>query len=315
MLVAAEIRMLRKGRGLRAGDLDRRLGPCLRELASAVAVTADVSELRRALAGEFNSHAAQLPADLCVAVTASLGLSTETRHMPHFGDRVSWLAEQSGRNYRTVLRRIDVAEQLLAEEIADELRRRRAHPDTAGDGWYLDELHTVLRLDTELPESHERRRIVATKGGLREVRAWLDVPQDPGQPRLPLQAELVYGGRLIRREESSRSRVEFMIELPAPLAPGEVHEYELILRVPRTGQMRPHYIFTPECQCNSFDLRVRFDPRRPPAWIRLVDGETVRTFEGARSGAEHMFLDAAGEVRVRFSNLAMYLGYGLQWHP
>jgi hypothetical protein len=65
--------------------------------------------------------------------------------MSRFGDRVSWLAESYGRNYRTALRRIAAAEQLLAEEIARELGRRVGQKSPANDGWYLDELRTVLR--------------------------------------------------------------------------------------------------------------------------------------------------------------------------
>jgi len=313
-LVTTEIRVLRKGRGLGASDLDQRIGPHLRELAADVAAS-DISGLRRVLAGEFGSRAARLPPDLRGAIMASLGLSPITRQMPHFGERVAWLAEQSGRNYRTVLRRIDAAEQLLAEEIAGELWRRRGRPAAAVDGWYLDELRTVLRLDTQTPESHERRRIVATQAGLTEVMAWLDVPRGQDQPRLGLQAEVVYGGSLLRREEPSQSRVQFFIKLPRPLQPGETHDYELILRVPEGGQMRPHYIFTPECRCNSFDLRVRFDLGHIPSRVRRVDGETVRMFEGAPFNDEQLVVDAAGEVHVWFGSPALYLGYGLQWDP
>ena len=87
------------------------------------------------------------------------------------------------------------------------------------------------------------------------------------------------------------------------------------MRVPRGATMRPHYIFTPECQCNSFDLTVRFAPDRLPAWIRRVDGETVRVFDNAVPGADRVVLDDAAEAHARFSHPRMYLGYGLQWHP
>jgi hypothetical protein len=307
-LIAAEIRALRKGRALRAGDIDRRVGPRLRELASG-----EVSDLRRVLGTQLGQHPRQLPDDLRTAVMASLGLSAETRHMPNFGDRVSRLAEQSGHNYRTALRRIDAAEQLLAEEIAGELRRRGRQAAATASGWYLDEFRTVLRLDTPTPESHEYRRIVATRAGLTEVMAWLDVPRNPDQPRIDLHAEVVYGGRLVRREEPSHSRVKFFVQLPAPLQSGQMHDYELILRVPEGRQIRPYYIFTPECHCNSFDLRVRFDPARLPAWIRRVEGETVRMYEEPRSDGNQLRPDGAGEVHLRFDNPTMYLGYGLQW--
>jgi hypothetical protein len=211
-----------------------------------------------------------------------------------------------------VLRRIDEAERLLAEEIDTELRNRRGRIQSSTNGWYLDEFRTVFRLDTPTPEAHERRRIVATKSGLSEVIASTDVPRDPDQPRMGLQAEVLVGGRLVRRADPSGHRFAFFIELPEPLAAGQAHEYELILRVPPDEPMRPHYIFTPEYPCNAFDLTVRFDLAKLPAWIRLVSGETVRMFDPGRPG-EPVSLNSAGEARARFANPVMYLGYGLQW--
>jgi hypothetical protein len=313
-LVAAEIRLLRKGRGLQASDLDRRLGPNLRELATG-ANDSDAATRRRTLAAELNSCAVPLGDDLRTAITASLGLSVQTRQMPLFNDRVSWLAAEFSRDYRTVLRRIDAAERLLAEEIACELRRRRGRTAAIPNGWYLDELRTVLRLDTPTPESHEHRRIVATRADLKEVMAWLDIPRNPDQPRPALSAEILYGGRLVRREQPSRNRFQLVVQLPTPLQPGETHDYELILRMPPGEPMRPHYIFTPECQCNTFDLRVRFDLNHPPGWVRRVEGETVRTFDEAQPAGEPAVLDEAGEVYLQFRNPTMYLGYGVQWLP
>jgi hypothetical protein len=312
-LIAAEIRSLRKGRGIMARDLRQRVGRYLRELAGDP--QGDVSDLRRSLASELISCAAKLPDDLNQAIMASLGLLDEHRQLENFGDRVTWLAEKVARNERTVLRRIDEAERLLAEEISTELRSRRGRVLSAANGWYLDEFRTVFRLDTPTPEAHERRRIVAIKGGLSEVMAWTDVPRDQDQPRMELQAEVLVGGRLVRRPDRADPaghRHAFYIELPAPLAAGDTHEYELILRVPPGEPIRSHYIFTPEAQCNAFDLTVRFDLARLPAWIRVVSGETVRMFDPAHPG-DPVELNGAGEAHVQFANPVMYLGYGLQW--
>lgn len=309
-LIAAEIKMLRKGRGIRARDLDRRVGPNMRELVGGQGH--DLADLRRMLASEIGAQAVRLPDDLRVAAMVSLGLWDETSHMPLFGSRVSWLAERADRNERTVLRRIDAAERLLAEEIACELRRRGESVPTA-NGWYLDEFRTVLRLDTPTPEAHERRRIVATRNGLRHVAVWLDVPADRDKPPMGLEAQVLCGGRLVRRSAPSGNRLEFVIELPTPLRVGEKHEYELILRVPPGELMRPHYIYTPEYKCNTFDLTVRFDLERPPAWIRMVSRETVRMFDSATPNGNRVSLNSVGEAHVRFGNPTLYLGYGLQW--
>ena len=77
--------------------------------------------------------------------------------------------------------------------------------------------------------------------------------------------------------------------------------------------MCPHYIFTPECRCDRFVLRLRFDIRNPPKWVRRVNGETVRTFDDPPPGAEYLTPDAAGELILEFGSPVAYLGYGAQW--
>ncbi len=312
--ITAEIRRLRKGRGLRMPDLDTKLGPHLRELAR-LSPGADIAALRQAVASEISALAARLPADLQAAILASLAISEPTRNMPRFTDRVVWLAAAADRTYRTALRRIDQAERLLAEEVARELQLRRGQPASESRGWYLADLTTLFRVDTPTIEVHERRRIVATRDGLAEVLAWMDVPRDDGQSSMALEAEVRYGGRLVRRETPTRSRFQFMVKLPRPLRSGESHEYELILRVPPGDQMRPYYIFTPECRCDSFELRVRFDPERLPAWTRRVDGEPVRVYEQVGPGTEQVPIDDAGEAYLQFPGPAKNLGYGLKWGP
>jgi len=309
-LIAAEIRSLRKGRGLQIGDLDQRLGPHLRELAAAGG--GDAAPHRHALAAELLACGKELAPDLQTAIGASLGLSAETRQMLHFKDRVSWLAGQLGYEYRTALRRIDTAEQLLAEEIARELARRRGRSAAAPLGWHLSELRTLVRLDTQTPEVHETRRIVAATDGLREVMAWLDVPS-PDRSKPSLEVEIMYGGRLVRREQPGGGRFQFMVQLPAPLAAGDSHEFGLLLRFPPGREMVPYYIISPECQCDHFELRVRFHPAHPPAWIRQVDGETVRMFDAAEPGGDLSHLDGAGEAHFSFAAPTMYLCYGAQW--
>lgn len=326
--IAAEIKALRKGRGLAVSDLDTRLGTRLRELATGQGTAGqgnggqrnagqgngDPAQVRRALAGELAALAERLPAELRTAIMASLGLSAATRSMPFFGDRVSWLAEQLCRDRRTALRRIDDAERLLAEEIATELRRRRGRLAAAADGWYVDTFSAVLLLDGDTPEAVERRRIVATRPGLDEITVALDVPPDTGQ-RMSLAATVTSGGELVRADEPSRSRTQFLIRLPGPLQPGQAHEYEISVRVPSGERMRPYYIFVPERRCDSFELRVRFDRRHPPAWVRRVDGEPVRVFEEVRPGGEVVPVDATGEALASFASPVMHLGYGLQWQP
>jgi hypothetical protein len=309
--VAKEIGQLHKGRGLQAGDLDSRVGPLLGELAGAT----EAAARRQALIAEINRFAGQLLDDYRMAIGASLALEAETIDEPLFTRRASWLGEKLGRDTRTALRRIHEAEQRLAELIAAELRRRRTRIPAAPEGWYLAELRVVLRLDGDSIVSEQDRRIVSTRADLSEVMAWLDLPSDTNQPGAELRAEIRYGGRLLRKEQPSRNGFSLVVQLPKPLQPGEEHRYGLSMRMPRHMLKRSHCLVTPECRCERFDLTVRFHPARLPDWVRRVDGEPVRMFENAQPGAELLVPDAAGEVHGEFRNLAMYLGYGIQWSP
>jgi hypothetical protein len=312
-VITTEIRQLRRGRGVHARNFDQRLGPALRELATDGA-GAEPRGIRQALIALLGSATNALPQDLRTAIGASLGIHPQTLAMTHFKDRVSWLAGRIGRLDRTAVRRIEEAERLLAERLAAELSRRRGRVASMPEGWYLDEFRTLLRMDTPGPESYEDRRIVATRDGLREVMAWLDLPGDGDRPGPTLAVEAMYGGRLVRREAPTSSRIQIMLQLPHELRAGQAHEFGLVLRVPPDQTMRSHYIFTPECQCNAFALRVRFDPDRKPQWVRRVTGETVRQFDNANGhGSELVTLDDAGELSLRFEQPRLYLGYGAQW--
>jgi hypothetical protein len=143
----------------------------------------------------------------------------------------------------------------------------------------------------------------------------MDLPRDANQPGADLQARIRYGGSLLRREQPTRDHFKFMVQLPGPLMPGDEHQYGLLLRMPRHMLRLPHYLLVPECKCEKFDLTIRFDPGRLPRWIRRVEGETVRKFENPEPAADLLVPDAAGEVRQEFSNLSLYLGYGIQWAP
>jgi hypothetical protein len=207
-----EIRSLRKGRGLQVGDLDSRLGPLLRELAG----TGDAADRRQALIAAISRCTGQLVAGYRTAVEASLALSAETMQEPYFSGRVSWLAGHLDREDRTALRHIDQAERRLAELIATELRDRRARVPVAPEGFYVDELRTVLRLDNETMVSEEDRRIVSTREDLTEVVVLLDMPREANEPGADLQAEIRYGGRLLRKQQSGRNSFKFLVRLPAP---------------------------------------------------------------------------------------------------
>lgn len=327
--ITAEIQALRRGRGLR-GDVAGRIGPLLRELAggrhaeggvAAGAVPAahdDAAQLRRMLGSRLEVLAGRLPEDLRTAILAALALHPATVNMRTYELRREWVARQVERVARTAERRIDEAQFLLAQEIAGELARERSRPAHPAEleSWYIKSFRAVFLLDGEVTEAVERRVIVPSVDGLAELDLALDVPVDPGRPRSPLRLQMIKGGELVRVEELARTRTRYLIRLPHPLSAGEAHEYEMRIQAQPGDPLRDYYVFRPERRCDAFELRVRFDRRTLPAWVRRVAGEDVHSytsFEGLPAAGQLVAVDPTGEASESFSRLRPHYGYGLQW--
>ena len=309
--IAAEIQALRKNRAF-SGDVSGKLGPVLLELAGG-----DARHANDRLGRELRALAGRLTEEMRTAILAALALHADTREMTTYSQRKRWLADTKlGRGDRTAERRIEEAQRLLAQEIAAELERRRGRSVAADDGWYIDHFSAVFMLDGDAPELIEQRRIMSTRHGLTEITIVLDTPRESGQRRLGLKADITRGGNLLRTEELSRNRTRYTIGLPRPLRADETHEYEMHIRVEPDEPMRDYYVFRPERRCEGFDLRVRFDRRHLPAWVRRVADEDVHVYypyEGLPASAERVPVDATGEARASFTRLRQHLGYGLQW--
>ena len=309
--IAAEIQALRKNRAF-SGDVSEKIGPVLLELAGG-----DTRTVNEQLGQQIRALAGRLTEEMRTAILAALALHEDTRAMTTYSRRKRWLADTKlDRGDRTAERRIEEAQRLLAQEIAAELERRRGGADGVDDGWYIEHFSAVLMLDGDAPEAIERRRIVATRRELAEITIVLDTPRESGQRRLGLKAEITSGGTLLRAEELSRNRTRYVIGLPRPLQPDQAHEYEMRIQVAPDEPMRDYYVLRPERRCDGFDLRVRFDRRRRPAWVRQVVGEDVHVYypyEGVPAPAERVPVDGTGEARASFPQLRPHLGYGLQW--
>jgi len=321
--IAAEIRALRRGRGLR-GDVAERIGPLLRELAAGPRpapgawVPGDEADVRGRLAARLGALAQDLPEDLRTAILAALAVHEATRNMRTYDQRKEWAARQLDRGARTAERRIDEAQDLLAQQVAAELARQRGRPPVVAeaDKWYVERFSAVFLLDGEAPEAIEQRVIRSNVDDLAELTIALDVPVDSGQPRLPLQLDVLSGGELEIVEEKARTRTQYVIRLPRPLRAGEAHEYVTKIQVLPGGQMRDFYVFRPERRCERFDLKVRFDRRRMPAWVRRVAGEDVysyNSYDGVPADDERVSVDRTGEATQSFSELLPHYGFGLQW--
>ncbi|HUZ26151.1 MAG TPA: helix-turn-helix transcriptional regulator [Streptosporangiaceae bacterium] len=198
-------------------------------------------------------------------------------------------------------------------------RRSASEPDRpvieGPDGWYVESFTALLRLDAEPIEAEEQRVVVATVDGLSEIATSISVPRHPddaSQSHL-LDAELLHGGSLELREQPYESYFRHVIVLPRPLKAGERHAYALRLRIPPGQPMAQHYVHVPFRRSDSFDLRVRFSPRRPPRAVWALTGVPTAVIYQRSPASTPLVPDRFGEIHVTFSSLSVGLGYGVCW--
>ncbi|RZS41114.1 hypothetical protein EV193_103433 [Herbihabitans rhizosphaerae] len=305
--LAEELARLRKRRGVHGYDLPSVVGPALRTCCG-ITETDDQAVIRAKLAGRLSTLADGLPEDLRLAALAALALHPDARH-PVLRHRLEWLAERIGKDERTARRR--------ADEALDRLADLATTPRTPADGdWYVARFDALVRIDRAGWLVRERRGIVATRDGLDRIVASISLPPPTG-PAAAAEpnVRLTHGGHIARRERPSGNHFRFLIDLPAALRTGDGHEYGLEVRVPPGRRMRPHYAFTPRRPCQAFDLRIRFDPARPPRALWRLDGAHIRVLDDGAPSGEPLHSDADGEVTARFADLVPGNCYGIQWTP
>jgi hypothetical protein len=317
--VVVEVKSLCRGRGLLAPDLDTRVGPLLAKLADLGGIP-DGPARRSTLTSWLASRADSLPEDLRVVARVALGLDPRARHR-FLGERLGWLAEDLGRDRRTVRRRADEALRLLAELALEHTATPAAHVGaTAADsaptqGWYTESIEIVVRLDGPDPEILMKRRIVPVDDGIEQVTLAVSLPRPhPGTPAgRDLSADVLFGGLLHRRERTSESHFRFVVLLPRRLRVRERHEIGLRLGIPPGQRMAPHFAFTPFGRCDELLLRVRFPATRPPTRVWLLQAVPPRTADDEPDNLPVVQPDRAGEVQGRFTSLSPGLGYGFRW--
>lgn len=305
--LTAELKLLRRGLGLYHPDLQRRLGPGLREVCAA---GADGPDLRGTVIGRLQSAAAVLPSDLSVAVLAALGIHPETRHLAKLEDRADWLAHRLNRDARTARRRIDQGCGMLAETLAAGRRGRRG--SASSTGWYIESAQSVMLMDTDVPTAVERRVVVAERDGIDHLVLSRSVPpSSSGRPEV--SGRVLFGGLLGLREWESTSRFRLVLDLPTTLRTGDRHEYMVAWRQPADVPMRPYYIFVPVLRVDHFDLHVRFDHTAPPARVWQIADAFHRDLDEEPLDRDEIEVDRCGESHVEFDNLAPGHTYGARW--
>lgn len=308
--LVSELKVLRKGRGLLVSDIDRRIGPALREIAG-VTERDGPADIRDKVAQRLVELADDLAIDLRLAVLAALAILPDAR-LRLYQDRTAWVAGKLGRDARTVRRRVDEGIHQLAQ-LAQLGTPPPAGPDPEipRPGWHTRELRLALVLDRETPEAIEYRRIVADRDDLTELDLAMTLAAPPTAARhLEPTVSVFYGGTLVRHRLESRDRLAFDLALPRPLARGDIHDYALHFRIP---EVRPHFACVPKHPCDIFDLRIRFDRDRPPPRIWPLRSVFQRDLDDSLPGAEEISPDDAGEVHLTFRDLTPGLAYGARW--
>ena len=131
--------------------------------------------------------------------------------------------------------------------------------------------------------------------------------------RISWTPRLLHGGSLELREQPYESYFRHVIVLPRPLKAGERHAYALRLRIPPGQPMAQHYVHVPFRRSDSFDLRVRFSPRRPPRAVWALTGVPTAVIYQRSPASTPLVPDRFGEIHVTFSSLSVGLGYGVCW--
>lgn len=313
-----ELKTLRKGRGLYVSQIGARVGPALREVCEVTGADGP-SEIRLKVSRRLEILAAGLPDDLRFVVLAAFAIRQDVR-LPLYKDRVIWAATRLNRDPRTARRRVDDGIHQLAQAATLAVAESPAFtPDAIigpAIGWHTSDLRVTLALDREQPEALEQRRIVADQDDLAELDLAVTVAEPPRRVvavHRELGINVFYGGTLIDQGMESSERRAFQLGLPRPLARGEAHDFALHFRFPEGRPMQPHFACVPKHPCARFDLRVRFNPDRPPQRIWSMRNVFQRDAGDPVSGGEPLAVDQAGEIHLQFQGLSPGLAYGASW--
>lgn len=311
--VYRELVRLRRGRALQSARLRTRVGPHLSSVCGVQETDPDRT-IRQKVINEIRRLDADFPPDLRLALHAALAIDSRALHA-QLEDREDWLASELHCSTRTARRRVVEASIRLAESLHQ--RARQSRPVDPESGWYLSRLSALLRLDTPAPELHEERTIVAAQDDLTEIHTRVSLPRAPGDrsPRHDLEAEALHGVRLRGVERLGDAHFRCVLDLPRGLRRDEALSYAMIYRIPPGQPMPAHYALVPLAPCQSFHVRVRFDPRHPPDAVWRLDRVAPRLLDEDQPGETLLSPDPAGDLSLDFTDLIQGYGYGIAWRP
>ncbi|SEB33230.1 hypothetical protein SAMN04489727_0705 [Amycolatopsis tolypomycina] len=312
--LSVELKLLRRGLGIQTKNLSDVVGEGLREVCdvhnddSPGTMRGKVVEtLRRLIEKLPESH----------RETARIVLGFGTGANERYTQRLELLSMGADRNVRTMQRRADDVIYLIAEAAYGAPSPFGGAAATSGLGpWHTSALAVRLTLSDGGAEVFETRRVVSHVAGLVEVEHAVSFARPASTGQLDLSdvgIDVVAGGEVHSVRLVSSSRVAFSLRPPQPLDAGDEHEFFFRIRV--DAMRAPFYCCTPEFPCESFDLNVRFDRRKPPSRVWRIDGDLSKDADDPLLARKPLFLDNAGEVRSGFRDLRPARSYGIGWQP
>jgi hypothetical protein len=303
-----ELCRLRRGRGVMAGDLTKRLGPALCRMAG-IEPGGHADDVRKRLIGFLEELAAGLPDDLRTAFSVSLALDEDVRFR-FLDERMQWLADRLQRDVRTARRRADEAIRLVDAAVTSPADRRGDYED-----WHLARLRALLLLDRAEPSAIEERTVVAARADLAEIAIATSIPAPHGVYPQAHSATLkvLYGGSLIGSTWPTATYFRYSIRLPHPLRRGESHEFGVSITTPSGQPFNPRYAIQPLRRCDEFDLRVRFGATARARSVWRIAGLPRGMVDDFADPGALVDPDAVGDVHMRFEHLKTGLVYGARW--
>ncbi|NKE56332.1 hypothetical protein FXN61_05615 [Lentzea sp. PSKA42] len=310
-----ELKRLRRGTGLGGLLADVRLGDNLRTVSKADA-GADDATAAGLLLTELSRLIDRLPESMQQVASVALNINIPDLSSQLLDKRISWLASETGRDNRTIRRRIDESMKHLVNRIvAEHDWSDTGHPETAAN-WFTTSCRAYVRMDQEDGiEAVDEREIIIHGAPTDSISMPFTLPRHPNDQDAPheLQTNLLFGGKFVTRKRFSDSRFNVEIKLPRTLYPGERHRYALQYKIPANQMMKPHYVFVPYYECESFSLLVRFNMDDLPCTIRKVESAFHREIDELQPEENIIEANEAGEAYAEFKNLKTGFGYGIQW--
>ncbi len=297
---------LLKGRGLNRPRLRDHVRPALAE---ALALPPDLTDVQtRTWLREALTRAVRvLPPDLADTFLTAAGVTSQARLLE---ERLSEAGERQQRGLRTMRRRLDDAK----AGVADALTHPWQGVATAGRSpevpdWEWDEVRATLDLTGRRYTSE--RTVRSTRDGLARVSEVVSLPVQAPE-NITLHVEALDGGTCAGVEPVGPASWRLDLDLPRPLASGELHRYVVSIVLPPEAPVRTRLGIVPLRDTRSYTATVLLGPELRLASLRRLEGIPP----GELDPEAGVPLDVDGGAQVvshTFTDMAAGHRYGLMW--